>query len=144
MKRGKEIKMSLSDNYNVVSGTVDNKNPKALYINVSAWGEPTQEEELDYGKIIRNLNKQVRKSLYNNLDESHFLRDKSIVDLDMRESGVMFGKRSFMSCEVTLYQTEERPINTDDMVEELKTITNSMIEGVFDSHDYFAFHKTKT
>lgn len=143
MKRGKEIKMDLTDNYNIVSGTVDNKNPKALYINVSAWGEPIQEKEENYNRVIRNLDKKVRQSLFDVLDESTYIKGRTIVDLDMRESGVMFGKRSFMSCEVTLYQVNERPINTDSMVEEIKGITKSIIDEAFETNEYFKFHKTK-
>jgi hypothetical protein len=35
MKKGKELKVSDFKNYNIVYGSVNNKNPKALYIGLS-------------------------------------------------------------------------------------------------------------
>ena len=43
MKRGKEMKIETSYQYNIISGTVDNKNPKSVYIQISAWGKPTED-----------------------------------------------------------------------------------------------------
>ena len=34
MKRGKEIKLDLNPNYKIKVGTVDNKSPKTIYINL--------------------------------------------------------------------------------------------------------------
>lgn len=144
MKRGKEIKIKLSDNYKTVSGTVDNKNPKSLYLTISGWGSPNYEDEnINYGKVIRNMDKEVRKILYNDLCDSEFVKNKTIVDLDMRKSGVAFGKRSFMSCEVTLYQTEPTPINTKKMINKMEKISHHLINHVFESNQYFTFHKRK-
>ena len=107
MKSGKQIKMESYKNYNITYGCVDNKNPKSVFINITAWVEPLSEEEEDYSKIIKSLNKKIRQSVYNFLSKNHttsFIKDKTIIDLDLRESGIKFGKRSFMSCEVTLFQ----------------------------------------
>ena len=38
-KNGKQLISEGHENYRVLSGTVDNKNPKALYLSISAWGE---------------------------------------------------------------------------------------------------------
>ena len=44
MKRGKEIKLNLPYEYNVISGAVDNRNPESIYIQISAWGKPKNKE----------------------------------------------------------------------------------------------------
>jgi hypothetical protein len=145
-KRGKELKMDLSDNYNIVYGTVDNKNAKAIYINISAWGEPTQEEVVDYGRIIGRLSKCVKQSTYNYLNINYnkeFHADRSITDLDMRESGIRFGKRSFMNCEITIFQKEIiESINNDVTSEVLTNIVNEAIDCL-DKFEYFSFNKKK-
>lgn len=145
-KRGKELKMDLSPNYNVVCGTVDNKNAKAIYINISAWGEPTQEDELNYNRIISNLSKCVKQSTYNYLRSNYadrFYADRSIIDLDMRESGVRYGKRSFMNCEITVYQKDsDEMINEGETPTILSDIVESAIECL-DDFEYFEFHKKK-
>ena len=39
MKVGKELTIDVNSNYKIKIGTVDNKNPRSMYINLSAWGE---------------------------------------------------------------------------------------------------------
>ena len=106
MKTGKEIKTELFKNYNIVYGSVNNKNPKAVYINISSWGLPVNKDESNYIRIIKDINKKVKQTLYNyilnNLQDT-FIKEQSIVDLDIRKSGIKFGKRSFINCEITLY-----------------------------------------
>lgn len=148
-KRGKEIKMDLSPSYNIVCGTVDNKNAKAVYVNISAWGEPTSEEELDYARVISRLSKCVRQSTFNHLKTNHshdFYSDRTIVDLDMRDSGVKFGKRSFMNCEMTIFQKHidesNGSINDGPTPELLESIVNEAV-GCLDDFEYFSFNKKK-
>lgn len=146
MKTGKEIKINKVKNYNVVFGSVDNKNPKAIYINISAWAEPTNKEDINYSRVIKQINKKIKQLLYNSFDkkeEKIFLKDRTIVDLDIRESGIRFGKRSFMSCELTVFSDLEIPVNTEIIKTNINEIINSITKKVFDSNDYFSFHKKK-
>lgn len=145
MKIGKELKMNDFKNYNIVFGSVNNKHPKAVYINVSAWAEPLSEDEEYYSRIIRELNKRVKQSLYNifSSDETEFLKDRTIVDLDIRESGVRYGKRSFMNCEITLFLNSEIPVNSERMKPMLDIIINKVINTTFEDNRYFKFHKKK-
>ncbi len=99
MKTGKEIKTNKFKNYNVTFGSVNNKNPKAIYINISSWAQPKEEDELSYTSSIRGLNKKIRQNLFNTLSEdsdSLFDKNRTIVDLDIRESGIRYGKSSDM------------------------------------------------
>lgn len=143
IKKGKGIKMGKSyRNYNVGSGTVDSKNPKSVYINISAWGEPTKEGNLNYNNIISSLNKRVKKYMFENSPQE-FNRDRTIIDLDMRESGITFGKRSFMSCEITLFQNKNPLLSTEQLKDSMGNITDKIIEDVFDKFEHFNFHKKK-
>lgn len=146
-KRGKEIKIDLSDNYNIVYGTVDNKNAKSIYVNISAWGEPTSNDEINYGRVIGRLSKCVKQSTYNNIKSDYvdtFYPDRTIVDLDMRESGVKFGKRSFMNCEITIFQKniENTSINVGETTKQLNDIIMKSIECLND-FEHFKFNKKK-
>jgi len=105
MKLGKEIKLDLLDNYKTKIGTVNNKESKSLYINLCAWGELEElDDTLNYEYFLSNLRKKIKQKLNNNLDQDLYYNNKYIVDLDMRTSGLSVEKRSFMSCEITLYQ----------------------------------------
>jgi len=143
MKRGKEITIESNSNYTVYSGTIDNKKAKTIYLNISSWGNPIKETSLNYERVIKNLRKSVLQHTYNILCESNFKESNTIVDLDMRSSGVRYGKKSFMSCELTLFQKNYNQVNSDIVVESMKDISKSIIENVLDTNEHFIFGKTK-
>jgi len=144
MKRGKEITLNVNSNYKIKLGTVDNKNPKSIYINLSAWGEPNDEEEdINYDTIIKKLRKNIKQNINYNINSDNFYKDKYIVDLDMRSSGIRNKKRSFMSCEITLYQKNKISINQPLIINSATTIIRDIIFNCLDSQDYFTFYKTK-
>lgn len=146
MKKGKELKVTDFKNYNVVYGSVNNKDPKAMYINISAWAEPKVDEEINYTRIIRNADKNIRQTIYNLIDSTKstpFFKDKTIVDFDIKQSGVKYGKRSFANCEVTLYLKDEMSVNSDSLKPLINSLINNSITSVFETNEYFKFYKTK-
>ena len=144
MKRGKEITLDVNPNYKIKLGTVDNKNPKSVYINLSAWGElNNEEEELDYDKIINKMRKNIKQNINDSINVDDFHKGKYIVDLDMRSSGISNNKRSFMSCEITLYQKNGLSINKPYMVTTATEIIEKIISGCFNHQRHFTFYKTK-
>jgi hypothetical protein len=144
MKRGKEMNIETPYQYNIKSGTVDNKNPKSVYIQISAWGKPKDSEIEDYNSILRRKSKRVKKKLFEILDNNSFYKDKSIVDFNMASSGVNYGKKSFMSVEVTLFKKEPLlPINSDKMIPMVKNISEKLITDVFEKDENFKFFKRK-
>ncbi len=145
MKRGKEMKIETPYQYNIKSGTVDNKNPKSVYIQISAWGNPKDSDIEDYESILRKKSKRVKRKLFEVLDNNNFYKDKSIVDFNMASSGVSYGKRSFMSVEVTLFKKEPLlPINSDKMIPMVKNISEKIITDVFEKDENFKFFKKKS
>ena len=71
------------------------------------------------------------------------MHDRILVDLDMRESGIQYGKRSFMNCEVTLYQKNELSVDSEELISELSDVTKIIVNEVLDPNEYFNFHKSK-
>lgn len=145
MKKGKEIKMGKTyKDYKVISGTVDSKNPISVYIAISAWGEPIEEDTEHYTNVIKGLEKDVKKHIHLHLPLT-YNKQRTIIDLDMRESGIIYGKRSFMSCEITLYQNQRLGtlLTSKDLKKSMGLITDKIIEEVFDKCEYFKFHKKK-
>jgi hypothetical protein len=146
MKNGKELKVTSFKNYNVVFGSVNNKHSKAVYINISAWAEPQNDETISYSRIIKDINKKVKQSLFDIFDsetETEIKKNNTIVDLDIRESGIRYGKRSFMNCEITLFLTSEIPVNSENMKDKLDIVTNKIINSSFENNKTFKFHKKK-
>ncbi len=144
MKLGKEIKLDLLGNYKTKIGTVNNKESKSLYINLCAWGELKElDENLNYDYFLSNLRKRIKQKLNNTLNQELFYNNRYIVDLDMRTSGLSVDKRSFMSCEITLYQKKFLPLNKTKIVDNTKDIIYNVINDCLEKNSVFTFHKTK-
>lgn len=145
-KTGKEIKITSFKNYNVVIGSTNNKNCKANYINISAWADPQIDDEVSYNRVIRDINKKIKQSLFNLLtthDYEDFSEDKTIVDLDIRESGIRYGKRSFINCEITLFLNSEIQVNSEYMKLMLDKIIDNLINSILEQNKSFKFYKKK-
>ncbi len=136
-KKGKQLMVKNHANYNIVTGTVDNKNPKALYVSISAWADPLNEGIINYGSVIKKLTKRIKKELHDNLDLELFNPERSIIDFDMRESGITYGKRSYMNCEITLYQKHGFKLQEKEIQKSLNQILGDIICNVFDNQIFF-------
>tara|TARA_Y100000389_G_C17462262_1_gene522726 strand:+ start:1227 stop:1664 length:438 start_codon:yes stop_codon:yes gene_type:complete len=144
MKLGKELKLEIVPNYKTKIGTVNNKESKSIYINLTAWGEINGiNENTNYDSVVSGLRKKIKQNINTNVNKELFHNDKYIVDLDMRTSGFVNTKRSFMSCEITLYQKKGLPINQPILVESSKTIIHEIVNNCLDNNSYFTFYKTK-
>lgn len=146
MKKGKEIKLNNNKNYNISFGSVNNKEPKTAYLNISGWAEPLSEDLIDYNKIIREFNKKIKQILFQEFTNelnNHFFNDKIIVDFDIKESGIKFGKRSFMSCEITIFLKNEIQINSDVMKPIVDYLVTQILNNVFDTNKNFKFYNKK-
>ena len=148
-KTGKEIKINDFKNYNIIFGSINNKQPKTIYINISAWAEPIYNNyEINYTLIINNLHKKIKQLLFNSFNSDldyidKFFNDKVIIDLDIRESGIKLGKKSFMSCEITLFLKTEIDITSEKTKNILNKLTDFLITKSFEDNNYFKFYKTK-
>lgn len=142
--RGKEIKLNISDKYSVSIGTVDEKNPKSVYIMISTWLTPKSDSEIDYSRVIFNMNKHLKSYVSNILNQDFFNPELTIIDLDMRQSGIKYGKRSYVSLEVTLYQKDNPLDITSELLESaILDIIINVLGDTFESNLYFDFNKSK-
>jgi hypothetical protein len=61
MKLGKELKLELVPNYKTKIGTVNNKESKSIYINLTAWGEINDiNENTNYDSVVSGLRKKIK------------------------------------------------------------------------------------
>ena len=123
MKKGKSIRLNLFSPIKTVYGTVDSKNFKSLYINIQSWVSPKSEHD-NWNRIVCNLSKKIKHSVYNSIDSDLF-KEHTIVDLDLRSSGLSEGKKSFFNLEVNLYTTKEIDFKSPELKESIKKIINS-------------------
>lgn len=144
MKKGKEVSIPTEYQYNIKSGTPDNRNPKSLYLQISSWGNPKKKDIENYESILKNRSKKIKRKIFEILDENVFYKNYSIVNFNMASSGITYGKRSFMSVEITLFKKEPlMPLNSKDMILTIKNISDKIITEVLETDEDFKFFKTK-
>ena len=135
MGQGKLLTISENHKRRFKLGTMDKRDPKSFYLNLSSWVKPKSEDVPSslINSLRRGINDAVRRS---GLPKSY------IVDLDLRESGVRLGKRSFMSCEITFLGnfTEFNSPAMKSQVDELSTSIDSFISSNL-QFDFYARKK---
>jgi len=142
--RGTELKIKDFKKYNVVFGVMNKNKPKSIYIKISAWGNPKLKNDINYRSIIRKINKRIRTLLYRKLNDNKFDVNKTMVDLDMRDSGIAYGKSSYMSCEITLFQHNYHLLKSEIIQDELNSIVGDIIKESFNKDEHFIFYKKKS
>lgn len=144
LKQGREINTKTSEYFRTSYGTVDVKSFKSLYLNLSSWVEPLHNLER-WGEKINRMKYKIKNTLHHKIPQTPF-KEKVIVDLDLRSSGIKKGKRSFMKCEVTLFLNQSKN-NKDLKSQEIKNsvdlLTTAIIEKSLRTSQDFEFHPTK-
>lgn len=141
MKKGKSVKVNLSNNFKSVYGTVDSKNLKSVYINIQSWVSPKDEME-NWNRIVCNFSRELKHTVFESIDKSLFIPN-SIVDLDLRTSGIFYGKKSFLNLEINLFADKEIDFKSNTLKNSIKKIINNIQEHNFCSNKYFDFSLTK-
>lgn len=141
MKKGKTAKIIGFRTSKVSYGTVDSKEFKSLYLNIQTWVEPKIEVE-NWTRLVLNINRAVKHSVYNNLDKNLF-DENFIVDLDLRKSGLQLKKKSFMNLEINLFLIDEIDFKSTKLKRILKNLTKEIYSDVFTRNEYFKFYLTK-
>ena len=142
-KQGREVKTDISDVFRTSYGTVDVSTMKSVYLNLSSWIEPLYDND-NWERTINKFKYSIDNIIHRELKET-ILKNKAIVDLDLRSSGMRRGKRSFMRCEVTMFtEHKQKPeIKSNKLSEPLNHITNMVINETLIPVEGFKFHRTK-
>ena len=141
MKKGKSVKLNLYNPIKSVYGTVDSKNLKSLYINIQSWVTPKFEHD-NWNRVVCNLSRDIKHSVYNSINTELF-KEQSIVDLDLRTSGISHGKKSFLNLEVNLYTTQEMDFKSIEIKNSVKQIIKNIFKENVIQNKYFEFSISK-
>lgn len=141
MKKGKSVKLNLYNPIKSVYGTVDSKNLKSVYINIQSWITPKNEHD-NWNRVVGNLSREIKHSVFNSINQKIF-QDKSIVDLDLRTSGISEGKKSFFNLEVNLFTTTEIDFKSSEIKDSVKAIVKNIFKNNIKTNRYFDFSISK-
>ena len=141
MKKGKSVKLHLSDNLKTIYGTVDSKNFKSLYINIQSWVTPKIETD-NWHRVVCNLSRELKHTVFENIDDYVFKKN-SIIDLDLRTSGILPNKKSFFNLEINLFLEKELEFKSVEIKNSVKKIVRIINKTNIDTNQYFDFALTK-
>lgn len=141
MKKGKNVKMNLSNSFKSSYGTVDSKNLKSLYINIQSWVSPKQDLE-NWNRVVGNLSRELKHTVFDSINTNLFSKN-SIVDLDLRTSGILSGKKSFFNLEINLYLDQELEFKSNEIKDSVKKIVRNIQKTNILNNQYFDFSLTK-
>ena len=141
MKKGKSVKLNLFNPIKSVYGTVDSKNLKSVYINIQSWVTPKDEYD-NWNRVVSNLGREIKHSVFESINQKLF-KETSIVDLDLRTSGISKGKKSFFNLEINLYTLCDMDFKCNEIKDSVKTIVKSIYKNNVIQNKYFEFSNSK-
>ena len=141
MKKGKSVKLNLFNPIKSVYGTVDSKNLKSVYINIQSWVTPKEEYD-NWNRVVSNLGREIKHSVFESINQDLF-RENTIVDLDLRTSGISKGKKSFFNLEINLYTLSEMDFKCVEIKDSVKDIVKSIYKNNVIQNKYFEFSNSK-
>jgi hypothetical protein len=143
MKTGKQFKLDLNSKFKTHYGSVDYKNPKSIYLNISSWFIPLHESD-NWDRVVGLLKRNIKFNIHDSNIGALFSSKKQIVDLDIRTSGIRTNKRSYMNCEITLFLNKEEDIKSDVIKNTAGNLINSIIKNTLIESKDFNFYLSKT
>jgi hypothetical protein len=103
----------------------------------------TPKQEYDnWNRVVSNLGREIKHSVFESINQKLF-QEKSIVDLDLRTSGISHGKKSFFNLEINLYTNSELDFKSTEIKDSIKTIVKSIFRNNIQQNKYFEFSTSK-
>lgn len=141
MKKGKTSRIIGFPEAKINYGTVDAKTLKSIYLNIQSWVTPKQ-EFTNPDRVVSDFSKSIKNSVYEMIDLGIF-KSNYIVDLDLRTSGITYGKKSFMNLEITFFLSCEIDFKDPKIKLSLKRICREIYNKNFMQNPNFDFTVSK-
>jgi hypothetical protein len=102
---------------------------------------PKQDLE-NWNRVVGNLSRELKHTVFDSINTNLFSKN-SIVDLDLRTSGIFSGKKSFFNLEINLYLDKELDFRSNEIKDSVKRIVRSIQKTNILDNQYFDFSLTK-
>jgi len=96
----------------------------------------------NWSRVVNILNREIKETINEILDLT-LLQPKFILDLDLRTSGLVVGKKSFMNLEITFFVAKNIEFKSTLLKTHLQNLTSLINSHNFTKNTYFKFEKTK-
>lgn len=144
MKRlNKEYKLDVCNHISLKYGTVNRNNPQVVYVSGKCWVSP--QRDMDYGNVIDNIEKTMRKNIKSFLIDGINFDNRFILDFDINIDSLVPKEKKFLSFDFYLRQNEKNKKQLQDLNDLFKrkvsTIANNLVYS-FKEND-FTINKKK-
>ena len=144
MKRlNKEYKLDVCNHISLKYGTVNRNNPQVVYVSGKCWVSP--QRDMDYGNVIDNIEKTMRKNIKSFLIDGINFDNRFILDFDINIDGLVPREKKFLSFDFYLRQNENNKKKLSELNDLFKrkvsTIANNLVYS-FKEND-FTINKKK-
>ena len=141
MKNGKKIRLRLFNDLKIFYGTIDYIELKSIYINIQSWVSP-KDDYNNWRKIVCTQSRDIKHTILDANDLNLFHKS-TIVDLDIRHSGISLDKKSFMNLEITLFVKDGVLFKSQEMKAAVRKIIKDIYTKNISKNKYFDFFITK-
>ena len=141
MKNGKKIRLRLFNDLKIFYGTIDYIELKSIYINIQSWVSP-KDDYNNWRKIVCTQSRDIKHTILDANDLNLFHKS-TIVDLDIRHSGISLDKKSFMNLEITLFVKDGVLFKSQEMKDAVRKIIKEIYNKIISKNKYFDFFITK-
>jgi hypothetical protein len=108
---------------------------------MQCWVQP-KEDEANWDRVIQSIRKEIKVCVFKQLMTPMFSQN-FIVDLDLRSSGIQLDKRSFLSCEITLYINDQLDIRSEDFQSTMNGIATNVLQNCPTLFEHFHIFERK-
>jgi len=140
---GAKKELDILNNVRVTYGTMFKDKPTAIFIQLKTWSnlrDRYTKQELELNG--RRMNKAMRQYINNVISRDLFRNDKTILIQDMPTHQMSYGKQTYVSFELMLFQNGRLPFKDKDITAEVLKLVNSL-EAFFTKNNMFRFQKDK-
>ena len=89
------------------------------------------------------MSREIKHLIYETLD-NNMIKENFIVDLDLRASGIVLSKKSFLNLEINFYLKEDNvDFKSPKLKSYMKTISKEISSNIFNKSEYFTFSLKK-
>jgi hypothetical protein len=141
MKNGKKIRLRLFNDLKVFYGTIDYIELKSIYINIQSWVQP-KDDYTNWKKIVCTQSRDIKHTILD-VNDLNLFHKSTIVDLDIRHSGLSLDKKSFMNLEITLFAKVGVDFKSNELKESDRKIIKEIYNKNISKNKYFDFFITK-
>lgn len=139
----KSVKIN-TKNHKIKYGFLNNTKNNSLFLNIASWVELKGEiGEYNYLKEFNLINKNIKKHLLTKLDPNIFDDKNFIVDVNIRQNGLVPKMKSYFDCEITLFKRSGFFNPDSALKKEIEDLINLIIKSELKNSEIFTFRVKK-